>query len=410
MCATMALPQEEVSERKNRRGERHGMKALGQLELFPSAMEWLTLPTGYVPCVPEGFRVERIILCRGSLDTREREAFVQRICSVFPSASIEEALSDSHNSLDLGETGLFRRHEKGKHTLVFGELGLRSAVWVNMSKDDAYLYKWCFSVYGLCPYDCAYCYLPGTRTAQYSPSVKIYVNLVEILREIDRKASELHEQTPFYLGKLQDGLALDPLTAYSSILIPFFAKHKFARAIIQTKSATVDHLLPLDHRGRTILSWTLNPSEIAVRYEANAPPVADRIRAMRRCAEQGYPVYAILMPVVPEGNWEDLYTEFVRELLGQVPLRRLTLGGACVNHRVLTLLERRLGKSNAISRHLSQRFSYGDGRAYYAPHFCNSLYQRIVPIARELQPGLPVFLIRDKGLRKGGPPALSSIS
>ena len=93
------------------------------------------------------------------------------------------------------------------------------------------------------------------------------MNLPEILAQIDRVANRSRKPTAFILGKLQDGLALDPLTAYSTTLVPFFAGHKYARQIIMTKSDSVERFLDLEHGGNTILSWSLNPPEIAARYE-----------------------------------------------------------------------------------------------------------------------------------------------
>ena len=60
-----------------------------------------------------------------------------------------------------------------------------------------------------------------------SPSVKIFVNLPEIRDEIDRTATRLAKPIAFYLGKLQDALALAPLTGYVRALIPRFARHPF---------------------------------------------------------------------------------------------------------------------------------------------------------------------------------------
>jgi spore photoproduct lyase len=155
------------------------------------------------------------------------------------------------------------------------------------------------SPYGFCPYGCKYCYLAGTPGVRFSPSVKIYVNLPEMLTEIDRIASQLATPTAFYLGKLQDSLALDPLTAYSTVLIPFFAEHPWARLTLLTKSAHIDRLLDLEHQGHSILSWSVNPSEVSAAFEENVPSIDERLEAMRRVAERGYPVRAIMMPIIP---------------------------------------------------------------------------------------------------------------
>jgi spore photoproduct lyase len=101
--------------------------------------------------------------------------------------------------------------------------------------------------------------------------VKIYVNLPEMLAEIDRIARRLEKPTAFYIGKLQDALALDPLTAYSTILIPFFATHPFARLTLLTKSININRLIELESRGHTILSWSVNPPEVCRIFEENVP-------------------------------------------------------------------------------------------------------------------------------------------
>ena len=194
----------------------------------------------------------------------------------------------------------------------------------------------------------------------------------------------------FYAGQVQDGLALDPLTAYSTVLVPFFAGHPYARLSVLTKSTDVAHLLPLHHAGHTTLGWTLNPPEVARRFEPTAPPPGERLVAMRRCHEAGYPVQANVMPVISHGDWEREYMELVGELLESVPLAGLTLGGISMDSRTRELLERRLGPGNAISRHLGRRHPNKDDRMYYSCDVCQGLFGRIRGLARRIRPGLPV--------------------
>lgn len=106
-------------------------------------------------------------------------------------------------------------HYRGKQTLVFGEH--RSAVRLSEERGNTCPNYWSFSPYGFCPYECKYCYLAGTKGVSFSPTVKVFLNLPEMLGQIDRIAAQQGRPTGFYLGKLQDGLALDPLTGYSRI-------------------------------------------------------------------------------------------------------------------------------------------------------------------------------------------------
>ena len=350
-----------------------------------------SLPSGYQPQPIEHFNVERIVLSKGSLDTPEREAFVRRICAAYPGVEVDERLETPHNRIDLGEKDPVLRHCKAKKTLLFGEL--KNAVRPSNERDRCPMY-WLFSVYGYCPYGCKYCYLSGTRTYWFSPAVKIFVNLPEIIATIDWRARQCGRTVGFCLGKLQGGLALDPLTNFSATLVPFFAEHKYARQIVLTKSASVERLLGLDHRQNTILAWSLVPPSISAQYEENVPSIEERITAMRRCADKGYPVRAMLMPVVPHKGWEDDYINFVRDLLKRVPLQRLTLGGLHFSPHSQNLLERRMGKGNAISQNIKTMNSLADIDKEHAVRIRADTYTRIALAAKKISPNVQISYCR----------------
>jgi DNA repair photolyase len=338
------------------------------------------------------------MLSKGSVSTPERRRFVERICALYPKAPVEDCADVSHNRIDLGTAQPLARHRAGKRTLVFGELA--DSVRFSEEEGNSCPNYWHFSPYGFCPYGCKYCYLAGTHGVWYSPSVKIYVNLAEMIGRIDHIARRLEKPTAFYLGKLQDGLALDPLTGYSTALVPFFVEHPFARQVILAKSAFVERLIGLNHGGHTILSWSLNPPEVAFAFEENVPSVEDRIEAMRRCAEAGYSVRAVIMPVIPVPDWKPLYTGFLERLLSAVQLERLTFGGICIYKGARSLMELKLGKSNPISSHIRGDFAY-DGRARYAKETRVQMYERLVAIARRIQPNLTLALcLEDVEVRK----------
>ncbi len=235
-----------------------------QRDMFGAAAFSASLPADYEPVRPDHFKVSRMFLTKGSVATPERKQFVERICHLYPEAQVEECLDIPHNRMRLGDRDALGLHRAGKHTLVFGEL--KTALRFSQEEGNACPNYWHFSPYGFCPYGCKYCYLAGTQGVKYSPSVKIYVNLPEMLGEIDHIARRQGRPTAFYLGKLQDALALDPLTAYSTVLVPFFAEHPWARLTLLTKSAHVDRLLGLEHRGHTMLSWSVNPPEVSALF------------------------------------------------------------------------------------------------------------------------------------------------
>ena len=341
-----------------------------QLELFcpnrkPLVTRQKRLSFGHI--FPD-FSPKRIILAKGSMDTPERKFFARHICSFFPQATVDEYPDTPHNRINTGSgRDAFKRHIKGKKTLVLGVM--KSAVRLSDESGNTCPNYWHYSVFGFCPFECAYCYLAGTPGVWYSPSVKIYVNLSDIIDTIDRQSRTIARPVSFYHGKLQDGLALEPITGYMQTLIPFFARHPFARNIILTKSDAVNSLLSLEHGGRTILSWSLNPPGIVTLYEPNTPSIEARIHAMKLCADAGYPVRAVLMPVIPASGWKRLYGNFLERLLTEIPLARLTIGGICSYAHAHRLMLHHIGHGNAISEHMSDRSSGGDGRRRYSPRF-----------------------------------------
>jgi len=301
------------------------------------------------------------------------------------------AYDTPHNRIPFDESDSQVRINQGKKTLVLAEH--KSAVRLSEEAGNTCPNYWHFSPYGFCPYDCDYCYLAGTRGVWFSPAVKVFLNLPEIIKGIDRMANRIAKPTAFYVGKLQDGLALDPLTGYSRELVPFFAEHRYARMTLLTKSDNVDNLLGLDHQGHSILSWSVNPPEITEKFESRTPPMAARILAMQRCAEAGYPVRAVIMPIIPITDWQRIYRTFLRIVVEQVPLSRITLGSICSYRQALQLTELKLGKDNAISSNVTgscKRCS--DRRARFPHDVRRKIYESLVDSLREIRPSLEIGL------------------
>ena len=364
------------------------MPGAKQKNLFESSCETL-LPLGNKRR-PRFFEVDRIVLAKGSRDSRERIEFIDEIISLYPSAHVFDASDKPHNRIDLDEKDSEKRMNKGKRTLVFGEH--KSAVRRSAEEGNTCPNYWHFSPTGYCFYGCKYCYLAGTQGVWHSPTIKIYLNLQEMMDAIDKAARKQAQPTVFYMGKLQDGLALDPLTGYSKVLVQFFANHKYARQALLSKCDDVDSLLGLEHKGHTILSWSLNPPEIADKFEENVPSVDDRIEAMKKCAKAGYPVRAVIMPVIPAHGWEDFYPKFTSQLVNDVPLERLTIGGICIYKNARRLMDKRLGQANSVSDNIDVSDGLTDGRARYASDLRIKMYGCIIKAARETKPDLALAL------------------
>jgi len=160
-----------------------------------------------------------------------------------------------------------------------------------------------------------------------------------------------------------------------------------------TKSADVGNLLGIRHGGHTILSWTLSPQAVVDAYEPNTPSLEERLRAMEACAQAGYPVRAVVMPILPLHDWETIYGQFLVEVLRRVRLNRLTLGSICSYPQALRLTEQKLGDDNLISAQLDRaRHRAADGRRRFPCDLRQRIYSHLLSTIRgvdaELQVGL----------------------
>jgi hypothetical protein len=150
------------------------------------------------------------VLTRGCRTTPERQALVYKICQLYPQVDIVEDKETTHAQVFVEGASLLERHNAGKSILAFGEH--HSAVQFSREKSNC-----CpnYSPYGFFPYHCHYCYLAKITGIKFFPPAIIFFKLPEMLERINRIDNEIGEQTAFYLGKLQDPLALDPLTGYT---------------------------------------------------------------------------------------------------------------------------------------------------------------------------------------------------
>jgi spore photoproduct lyase len=344
----------------------------------------------YSPRPTPGFTPARIVLASGSDSTSFGRKLAEGICAAYPQAEVVEALDTPHNRINLEQSDALGLHYEGKRTLVLAEH--RSAVRQSTEEGNSCPNYWHFSPYGFCPYGCTYCYLAGTQGVRFSPTVKIFLNLSEILAGVDRIARQLGKPTAFYLGKLQDGLALDPLTGYSRQIIPFFAAHPLARLTLLTKSADVSNLLDLDHRGHSILSWTVNPSAVVEAFERNTPSLEARIRSMDACARNGYPIRAVVMPIIPVSDWETLYGQFLGDLLSRIPLSRITLGSICSYPQAMRLTEQKLGRNNSISAQVERRHRVSDGRTRFPRELREKMYRHLITVIQQIDRKLEIGL------------------
>jgi DNA repair photolyase len=113
---------------------------------------------------------------------------------------------------------------------------------------------------------------------------------------------------------------------------------------------------------------------------------------MAQCAAAGYPVRAVMMPMVPVENWQSIYRDFVRRLFGAAPIQRLTLGGICSYPAARRLMEGKWGAANVVSASFAAGKASEDGRSRYDAALRERMYRLVIEAAKELRPNLEIAL------------------
>jgi spore photoproduct lyase len=241
-----------------------------------------------------------------------------------------------------------------------------------------------------CPMDCAYCVL---QVYLNNPLLTLYSNLDDLLQEIDAFLSATPDPlVRLGTGELSDSLALDSILPLSRVLVPFFANKKNAVLELKTKSAEIDHLLSLDHRGRTIISWSLNPRRVIAEEEVRTAPLEKRIEAARKVQEKGYLLGFHFDPIIHHAGWERGYEEAIHCLFEKVDPRRIawiSLGGFRYPPPLKVASGQRFPSTRIF---LGELFPGKDGKFRYLKQLRVEMYRKIRGWLQEVDPTPFIYL------------------
>jgi spore photoproduct lyase len=241
-----------------------------------------------------------------------------------------------------------------------------------------------------CPFDCSYCILQAYFN---QPSLRIFVNLEEKLSQI----AEILDRQPakFFrigTGEFTDSLALDPIAGWSHVLIPFISKRKNAVLELKTKSDQIEGLLSASSRKGVVVSWSLNSPQISSREEHGAPGIEKRLKAAKRCQEEGFKVGFHFDPLIQHSGWMDGYKmtlEMMTKYLDPKNIVWLSLGGL----RFMPSLKSRIRKRHRNSRILAGEFVPGlDGKMRYFKPVRIEMYAYMAEMLRSWHGDLGLYL------------------
>lgn len=171
-----------------------------------------------------------------------------------------------------------------------------------------------------CLFDCGYCYLQNFMN---NPLMTLFGNLEDLFAEVDQRTKNPSHHFRIGTGEYTDSLALEQLTGLSGILVDYFAKKPNATLELKTKSDNVDSLLGLDHRGRTVISWSVNPPFVTENIEHDTASLERRLAAARRAQDAGYRLGFHLDPLIYFEGWEAEYHGLIDRIFSVVDPNRV---------------------------------------------------------------------------------------
>jgi spore photoproduct lyase len=270
-----------------------------------------------------------------------------------------------------------------------------------------------------CPMDCVYCILQAYLN---NPWLSFFVNVDDLFAELDQ-ALDSEPQRFFRIGtgEFTDSLALDNLTHLSPRLVNYMSKRGNAVLELKSKSVNIGNLKGLDHRGRTVVAWSLNSPVIMAREEIRTATLEERLQAAKQCAAWGYRLAFHFDPIILHEGWQEGYRQTIARLFASVPagaIAWISLGAL----RYLPTLKQIAAERFPASRFFYQEFIDGlDGKRRYfrtqrvamyrlildelrkyadartCIYFCmenDTIWREVFGFAPEEQGGLPAMLDR----------------
>lgn len=244
-----------------------------------------------------------------------------------------------------------------------------------------------------CNLDCSYCILQAYF--KNNPIIQIYTNIEPLNLDSNK----------FYrigTGEFTDSLALDDLTGFSKIIIPwFFARGESAssgkgkkNAVLELKTKTnnIGNLLKIKNPENTIISWSLNPPKIIKNEERGTASLSERLEAAKTCADYGYVLGFHFDPIIRYEGWEKDYRELIDTLFTAIAPEEIiwiSLGTLRFMPKLKAIIEKRFPNTDIIY----EEFITGlDGKFRYFKPLRIGMYQKVLGWIRKYSRDVFIYM------------------
>lgn len=172
-----------------------------------------------------------------------------------------------------------------------------------------------------CPFECSYCFLQNYLNDGITKTIE---DIGTLMNEVKAKTlSETWRLIRIGTWELGDSLALENKTGQAAALIGEFSELDNAVLELKTKSDCVDPILSIDHKGKTVVSWSLNTDHVIETEEHGTAPLERRLEAMYKVVKAGYLTGLHFDPMVLHEGWESGYKLLVKKVFDTISPERV---------------------------------------------------------------------------------------
>ena len=238
-----------------------------------------------------------------------------------------------------------------------------------------------------CTMDCSYCIL---QTYFHPPVLQFFVNRDDLDAEL-RALFDAGRTCRVGTGEFTDSLIWEPWTDLNRYLVNRFADQDRAVLELKTKTINIDRLENLDHRRKTIVSWSLNTPAVMKTDERKTASLAARLTAAERCQQWGYPLAFHFDPMIIYPGCEADYRAVVEQLFQRISEQNIvwiSLGTLRFMPALKPIIAQRFPQST---------IAYGefitglDNKMRYFKPLRIALYGQMVQWIRELAPNVTLY-------------------
>jgi len=171
-----------------------------------------------------------------------------------------------------------------------------------------------------CLHSCSYCHVGDHLT--------IMLDIEKCIEKLEVFMKKHPNQKLYKYDNQSDIMLLEPEYGATKKLVEFFSEtDKYL--MLYTKSDNVDFLLDLDHKGQTIVCFTISNDEVAKKYEHGTPSLDERLKAAKKCQEAGYQVRFRFSPIIPVKDWKRKNKEMIAKVFSETKPEVISLETLC---------------------------------------------------------------------------------